>query len=182
MDREHASIWTDTRHDSTSLFSPLFSFFSFDISNQDEDEDGFKLYESRAIARYLVRKYAPQSVLVPSTDDVQRYGLFEQAMSVEMFNFAPPLQTILYEKVSKRYVVLFPSIKRHGPGLNACRRQLGLGEANEEVVRNTLDLFEEKLKGYERILAKQKFIAGDVSTLALLSLSKIDRVYPLQSL
>ena len=45
-----------------------------------------------------------------------------------------------------------------------CCRRLGLGEADEGLVKSTLAQFEEKLKSYERILAKQKFVAGDVST------------------
>ena len=38
-----------------------------------------------------------------------------------------------------------------------------MGEADEEAIKKSLQQFEEKLAGYERILAKQKYIAGDVS-------------------
>ena len=38
-----------------------------------------------------------------------------------------------------------------------------MGEADEEAVKKSLQQLEEKLAGYERILAKQKYIAGDVS-------------------
>ena len=51
------------------------------------DEDGFILYESRAIARYLIAKYAPDNGLIPR--DLKKNALFEQAMSIESSNFAP---------------------------------------------------------------------------------------------
>ena len=38
-----------------------------------------------------------------------------------------------------------------------------MGSANEEIVANSKSMLEDRLKGYERILAKQKYIAGDVS-------------------
>ena len=62
------------------------------------------MYEARAIARYLVRKYRPESNLVPSSEDLQKCALFEQAMSVEAFDFAPHAYGIIYEKGMKPYV------------------------------------------------------------------------------
>ncbi|PKY29605.1 thioredoxin-like protein [Rhizophagus irregularis] len=48
------------------------------------DDDGFQIYESRAIARYLVNKYQgtkTSTVLIPS--DVHKAALVEQFISVE---------------------------------------------------------------------------------------------------
>ncbi|CAE6472410.1 unnamed protein product, partial [Rhizoctonia solani] len=53
------------------------------------DEDGTKIYESRAICRYLVAKYGKDSGLLPSQSDVKAYGLFEQAASIEYSTFDP---------------------------------------------------------------------------------------------
>ncbi|GJE94999.1 glutathione S-transferase [Phanerochaete sordida] len=110
------------------------------------DDDGFVLYESRAIARYVAAKYAAQGTpLVPSTSDLKATALFEQAVSVEGSNFDPFASGLAYEKVF---------IPMRGGATN---------EAHVEYLAKTLDM---KLDGYEAILSKQKYLAGDEITLA----------------
>ncbi|THU87809.1 glutathione S-transferase [Dendrothele bispora CBS 962.96] len=64
------------------------------------DNDGFILYESRAIARYLEAKYPNQGPkLVPSPSDVKVTALFEQAASVEFSDFDPFASKAAYEAI-----------------------------------------------------------------------------------
>ena len=65
------------------------------------DDDGFKLYESRAIARYLALKYGGVGTLVPSPADLQKTALFEQAACVELSNFDPFAAGLAFENVFK---------------------------------------------------------------------------------
>ncbi|CUA73233.1 Glutathione S-transferase PM239X14 [Rhizoctonia solani] len=64
-----------------------------------EDEDGTKVYESRAIARYLIAKYAPGSPLLPNPSDVKAYGMFEQAASIQHSIFDPLAHGLAHERV-----------------------------------------------------------------------------------
>jgi len=108
------------------------------------DDDGFILFESRAIGRYLAKKYASQGPpLIPT--DLQGEALFEQAASIEQANFDPYASGLAYEKVFK------------------VRRGLQTDEKRVEELTATLN---GKLDGYEEILSKQKYLAGDEVTLA----------------
>jgi len=110
------------------------------------DDDGFILYESRAIARYIENKYRDQgNSLSPDPSDIKATALFDQALSNEYSNFDPFTSKIVGERVFKKYRGL---------------------EANEATVAEYLERFEGKLDAFNVILGKQKFLAGDKITLA----------------
>ncbi|KAJ7043756.1 glutathione transferase [Mycena alexandri] len=111
------------------------------------DDNGFKVFESRAIARYLVAAYpAKGPALVPAASaGAKALAAFEQAAAVEASTFNPLLEGILHE----RFVKPFQG-----------------GTTDETVVAPLITLLEEKLPGYERILSKTKYLAGDEITLA----------------
>lgn len=66
------------------------------------DEDGYELYESRAIARYLAAKHG--SSLLPDVSDIASWGKFEEAASVEQSNFDFPASALAAELVFRPYV------------------------------------------------------------------------------
>ncbi|PMD41334.1 putative glutathione S-transferase [Hyaloscypha variabilis F] len=111
------------------------------------DDDGFILFESRAIARYIAKKYAGQGTpLLPAEDDLKAYGLFEQACSLEQFYFDPAASQIAFEKVFK--------------GLK------GLGGPDEAQLAKLAAALDTTLAVYEGLLQKHKYLVGDELTLA----------------
>ena len=78
------------------------------------DDDGLVLFESRAIGRYLVAKYATgekRKLLPAPADDFARYALFEQAASVETSDFDVYMNALSWEVIFKRCV---SRTHRHG--------------------------------------------------------------------
>ncbi|OAX42053.1 glutathione S-transferase [Rhizopogon vinicolor AM-OR11-026] len=110
------------------------------------DDNGFILYESHAIARYLIKKYSSQAPLIPT--DLREEALFEQAASIERSNFNPFVAPIVYEKLLKP------------------RRGL---QPNEARISELLTTLNRNMDAYDVILGKQKYLAGDSVTLADLS-------------
>ncbi|KAF8881354.1 glutathione S-transferase [Infundibulicybe gibba] len=109
------------------------------------DDDGFILYESRAICRYIAIKYAGQGTpLIPSTNDIKATALFEQAASVEAFTFTPQAGAIISEVIYKKYRGLIP---------------------DQAKVDENIALLSTKLEVYDQVLGKQKYLAGDEVTL-----------------
>ena len=77
------------------------------VADKSQDDDGFIIYESRAIARYIEAKYPGKGTkLAPAADDLKALGLFEQAYSVEISNFNPHVSGAVFEKLFKPCVVL----------------------------------------------------------------------------
>ncbi|RAL14499.1 putative glutathione S-transferase [Aspergillus homomorphus CBS 101889] len=113
----------------------------------EDTETGVKLFESRAIAAYVAVKYRGQgNEIAPAESDLKAYAQYQQALSVENSYFDPPASGIAFEKVFK--------------GMK------GMGETDEAAVKAHLAQLDNALQGYERILSKQKYLAGDKVTLA----------------
>ncbi|KDQ60136.1 hypothetical protein JAAARDRAFT_174156 [Jaapia argillacea MUCL 33604] len=105
------------------------------------DDGGFIVFESRAICRYLVLKHGGS--LIPKGIEAQ--AKFEQACSIEMANFDPFAGGIPFELMYKPFV----------------------GEVADSVrVEEHAKTLNAKLDGYEKILSKQKYLAGEEITLA----------------
>ncbi|WEW56273.1 Glutathione S-transferase hmp2 [Emydomyces testavorans] len=118
------------------------------------EDDGFFIFESRAICKYLARKYTSGTKLIPDEGDYKAYGLFEQACSVEQSYFAAASETLgtelVIKKVSKR----------------RWSRMKGLGPPDEARIAQAESDLDTVFAVYDNILAKQKYLAGDELTLA----------------
>ncbi|KAK2467385.1 hypothetical protein APHAL10511_000620 [Amanita phalloides] len=107
------------------------------------DDNGFLLYESRAIALYIINIYANQGTPLIPVDPKGR-ALLAQAQSIEICNFDPHASGIVWEKLFKpRFIGLPP---------------------DETALAKHVKNLDTKLDGYERILSKQKYLAGDELT------------------
>jgi glutathione S-transferase len=62
------------------------------------EDDGFEMFESRAICRYVARKAS--SPLIPT--DLRAYAKMEQWISIEASEFTPNAMKLIYEHVFKR--------------------------------------------------------------------------------
>jgi len=105
-------------------------------------DDGFELFESRAIGRYLVT-LGSGSKLIP-TDPKARVK-FEQAASIEYSQFEPITNGIVRETIV---------------------REIRGQTTNEGHLKELTVQLEDKLDVLDVILSKQKYLAGDEITLA----------------
>ncbi|KAF7325232.1 Glutathione S-transferase F11 [Mycena kentingensis (nom. inval.)] len=136
------------QHKTPEYLDKLHPFGQIPVVTNLKDDDGFILQESRAIARYLASKYTgPEHgpALIPPKDDLQAMARFEAAMSWEVMNMYPTGLKVAMETVFKTRAGL----------------EVDLTAVAEKVAE-----FEAKLDGYERVLSKTKYLAGDEMTLA----------------
>lgn len=106
--------------------------------------DGFILYESRAIARFVATKFESQGPnLLGSTPEEK--ALVDQWVEVEGHTFHPLILQINVERVFK------PFFKQQG---------------DEAVVEENCTKLEKVLDIYEAQLAKTKYLAGDFYSMA----------------
>ncbi|OIW33094.1 putative glutathione S-transferase [Coniochaeta ligniaria NRRL 30616] len=111
------------------------------------EDDGFLVYESRAICKYVAKKYAGQGTkLIPDDGDLKAYGLFEQACYVEVCDFAGPAEALAGEKIFKPMFRGIPT--------------------DESKVSELAAQLESVLAVYDTILAKQAYLAGNEVSLA----------------
>ncbi|KAK1280032.1 putative glutathione S-transferase GSTF1 [Acorus gramineus] len=111
-------------------------------------EDGnLMLFESRAVARYVAKKYDSGTDLLRS-GDAEEAALVDVWLDVEANHFDPPIAVISYQ-----YVVL----------------PIFGGVTDEKVVEENAAKLEKVLDVYEERLSKSKYLAGDFFSLADLS-------------
>ena len=104
-----------------------------------EDDDGFTLYESRAIARYLDLSL-PGPRLTPT--DVRAHGLMEQWIGVEQSYFSPAVMRVFY-----------PLYAAHRGGPPADMQAVGLARADVAQSLEVLD----------QALADRDYLTGEFS-------------------
>lgn len=104
------------------------------------NDDGYIMYESRAITRYIAAKYANQGIpLVPSPTSPAAYGHFEQAAYAETCNYDPPVSVLLMETFGKP--------------------QMGL-EPDQALVAQQMPGFRRVLDVFETTLSQQAYLSG----------------------
>ena len=82
-------------------YAILFLLYFFVIWPCVQDDDGFILFESRAIGHYIASKYADQGTpLIPT--DLKANALLHQAVSMEITSFNEYVEKIVAERVWKR--------------------------------------------------------------------------------
>ncbi|KAJ7699437.1 glutathione S-transferase [Mycena olivaceomarginata] len=107
------------------------------------DNDGFIVYESRAICRYLAEKYADQGPnLFPK--GLEERAMVEQGAAVELATFEPAILKLFRE---------------------GGKRLRGL-PFDQAILDEALAELSAVLDVYEVILGKQKFLGGDEYSLA----------------
>ncbi|PSN61607.1 putative glutathion S-transferase II, GST-II [Corynespora cassiicola Philippines] len=104
------------------------------------DDNGFLLYESRPIARYLAKKFSDRGpALIPANGDDKAWARFEQWASVEVNNFDAPAQQIYLQK---RVMPM-----RGQP-------------IDEKIVAFYRQILADKFDAFDRILSKQPYMGG----------------------
>ncbi|CAB5357050.1 unnamed protein product [Rhizophagus irregularis] len=125
----------------TSQLTNLNFFFFFNSGKIPSlNDDGFQIYETRAIVRYLINKYQgtkTSTVLIPS--DVQIAALVEQFISVEASHFTRTLSKLIVQLVFK---------KRYGK------------EPDLKIVNETREELDKTLDVYDKLVVDKDYLTG----------------------
>ncbi|CAB4439878.1 unnamed protein product [Rhizophagus irregularis] len=112
------------------------------------NDDGFQIYECRAIARYLINKYQgtkTSTILIPS--DVHKAALVEQFISVDTSYYNPPISKLTVQLVY---------FKRIG------------NEVDLKIVNESREELEKVLDVYEKLLEGKDYLTGEFTLADLL--------------
>ncbi|SDM29091.1 glutathione S-transferase family protein [Allokutzneria albata] len=124
------------------------------------DDDGFLLYESRAIIRYLDRRL-PGPSLTPA--DLREYGLMEQWINVEQYYVSGPVWTVVRSGPVYDLIRRSPAIKTMPPAPGDAE----LAAARGELAR-AFDAVEKHLEG-RTYLAGEQFGLAEICWLPYLT-------------
>jgi glutathione S-transferase len=109
------------------------------------EDDGFIIYESRAICRYICLKYQTADSVQLYPTDVQQRALVEQYISVEQSYYNSGMEPLVGEAVFKKY---------HG------------GTPDHAVIAKHKETSEKSLAVYDKILEGKSYFVGEQLTLA----------------
>ncbi|KAJ4733732.1 Glutathione S-transferase family protein [Rhynchospora pubera] len=110
-----------------------------------QDDDDVMLFESRAISRYILRKYKSDLL---REDDIKEAALVDVWVDVEYGQYNAPASAICYNVIVK---------PMHGE------------EVDQQVVDTNLEKLKKVLEVYEARLSQYKYLAGDFISFADLS-------------
>ncbi|CAO2202827.1 unnamed protein product [Urochloa humidicola] len=104
------------------------------------------LFESRAIAKYILRKYRSSEVDLLRESDIEAAAMVDVWTEVEAQQYYPALSPVVFE------CIIFPIMR---------------GTATDQkVVDESLEKLKNVLEAYEAHLSKHKYLAGDSFTFA----------------
>ncbi|KAI8819113.1 glutathione S-transferase III [Fimicolochytrium jonesii] len=110
------------------------------------EDDGFFLYESRAIALYIAKKYASQGPdLYPTS--LQKSALVDQWISLETAHFTQHASVIVYELIFK---ALFQ------PGASPDQAKVA---EHKKKLESVLDVYEKELSGRDYLAGGELSVA-----------------------
>ncbi|KAL5203342.1 hypothetical protein ABZP36_014294 [Zizania latifolia] len=114
-------------------------------------EDGeLTLFESRAISRYVLRKYSRMDLLGEEGDgDLEGSAMADVWAEVEAHQYSPAISNIVRECVIKQMI--------------------GAGGRNQAVVDENVERLGKVLDAYEQRLSESEYLAGRLVTVADLS-------------